>query len=122
MTHEQKLKERLARLKVWREEKIQAEQKAKAKKKVPFVVPGVARGNKVAVMEPKPCPTKQPAGRVTRSQAKRTAETENQWTVTSNPKTQLAGKKTVKVSKPTIHSFAPKGFVFTAPKGKFYQY
>ena len=45
-SHEVRLKERLAKLKLWREKKLVAEEKAKAQKKVPFVVPGISRFDK----------------------------------------------------------------------------
>ena len=119
-THEQKLQERLARLKVWREQRAQSDQKARAKKKVPFLVPGVARSNKLAALETKlneEKATSKPIGRVTRSQAsKKPVDAEKQWTVTVNEPIKVK-KPAAKNSKKENQSFAPEGFVFTAPKG-----
>lgn len=135
--HDQKLRERLARLKAFREQKMANEQKAKANKKQPFVVPGVARPE-VAKKEVKPpvktAPAPPPAAsRVTRSQTKKGSEPESkQWIVTTNkantkpaPKklTKPAETKASKVQPPpekkpeVVKSFAPSNFIFSAPKG-----
>ncbi len=116
-THKQELQNRLARLKVWREQRAQSDEKAKAKKKVPFLVPGVARASKPAMIETKFEATSKTTGRVTRSQAKKPVDVEKQWTVTTT-ETVKTKKIATKNSKKENESFAPKGFVFTAPKGK----
>ncbi|EFX72494.1 hypothetical protein DAPPUDRAFT_227521 [Daphnia pulex] len=108
-----KLQDRLARLKLWREKKTATEEKARANKRAPFLVPGVTRTTKV--VEAAPSTTmKQPSNRVTRSQTKKFVETEKQWTVSKNSTLPL--KKETKNSKKENESFAPQGFVFTAPK------
>lgn len=115
-THKKDLQNRLARLKVWREQRAQSDEKAKAKKKVPFLVPGVARASKPAVIETKFEAISKPTGRVTRSQAKKPVDVEKQWTVTTT-ETVKTKKLAAKSSKKEDESFAPKGFLFTAPKG-----
>lgn len=110
-----KLEDRLARLKLWREKKTAAEEKARANKRAPFLVSGVTRTTKVVEAAPSTT-TKQPSNRVTRSQTKKFVETEKQRTVTKNSTLPL--KKETKNSKKENESFAPQGFVFTAPKGK----
>lgn len=122
--HDVKLKERIARLKAWREQKLAEEQKAKARKKQPFLVPGVTRVEVPKKDPPKKdvnavkknvtIPSKPPVGRVTRSQAKKAVETERQWIVTANTGTRPATTK-------AASSFAPENFSFCAPKGKQYQ-
>jgi hypothetical protein len=107
-----KLEDRLARLKLWREKKTATEEKARANKRAPFLVPGVTRTTKVVEAAPSTT-TKQPSNRVTRSQTKKFVET---GTVTKNSTLPL--KKETKNSKKENESFAPQGFVFTAPKGK----
>ncbi|KAI9553990.1 hypothetical protein GHT06_019261 [Daphnia sinensis] len=120
LTHQQKLQERLARLQIWRQEKKASEEKARATKKAPFLVPGVAKVNK-AVPEITPLANIKVANtRVTRSQTKKPMEPVKQWTITSN--NSLSEKKQPKNAKKENEapknekSFAPKGFVFTAPK------
>ncbi|KAK4008083.1 hypothetical protein OUZ56_013239 [Daphnia magna] len=118
LTHQQKLQERLARLQIWRQEKKASEEKARATKKAPFLVPGVSKVNKAMVEITHSA--KVATTRVTRSQAKKPVEPVKQWTVTSND--SLSGKKKPKNAKKeneapkSEKSFAPKGFVFTAPK------
>jgi len=115
-SHDSKLRERLERLKLWRENKLAAQQKAKAKKKVPFLVPGVARLDKpvqdtrvltkTGKQGKETNPPKPLAGRVTRSQARNA-----KWTVTATKPTEEKENK----KKKEAPSFAPKNFVFTAP-------
>lgn len=114
ITHEQKLKERLARLKQWREQKVAEEKKAKANKKTPFLVPGVARSERMTAEAVKSAKSTV-SGRVTRSQVKKKEDTEKQWIVTDNkPSTaKKQAKQPVKATK----SFAPKDFIFSAPFG-----
>ncbi|XP_057374874.1 disks large-associated protein 5-like [Daphnia carinata] len=120
LTHQQKLQERLARLQIWRQEKIAAEEKAKATKKAPFLVPGVSKVNKAMVETIPSTSIKVANTRVTRSQTKKPVEPVKQWTITSN--NSLPGKKQPNNEKKENEapnnekSFAPKGFVFTAPK------
>jgi hypothetical protein len=109
-----KLQDRLAKLKLWREKKMATEEKARANKKAPFLVPGVTRTTKV--VETSSSATMKPSStRVTRSQTKRPVETEKQWTITKNE--TIPAKRQTKNSKKENESFAPQGFVFTAPKG-----
>lgn len=109
-----KLQDRLAKLKLWREQKIATEEKARANKKAPFLVPGVTRASKVIDVTSS-ASIKPTSSRVTRSQTKRPIETEKQWIITKNESAQ--SKKQTKNSKKENESFAPQGFVFTAPKG-----
>jgi len=146
-SHEVKLKERLAKLKQWREKKQIAEEKAKAQKKMPFVVPGISRldtqmkegkvssKDKTKATKPvravretrstraqteaslKPTQDLERTGRVTRSQVRNAEKTNSKWTVTSTK--PAAVKQNSAPAKPETLSFAPKNFVFTAPTGKF---
>ena len=109
-----KLQDRLAKLKLWREQKMATEQKARANKKAPFLVPGVTRASKVVEVASS-VSTKPTSSRVTRSQTKKGSETEKQWIITKNEIVQT--KKQTRNSKKENESFAPQGFVFTAPKG-----
>ena len=122
ITHEQKLKERLARLKQWRELKVAEEKKAKANKKTPFLVPGIARSEKMTTEATNSKPAKSTlSGRVTRSQVKKNGDTEiKQWTVTDIK--QPTAKKTAKQPVKATKSFAPKDFIFSAPFGMLLLY
>lgn len=119
--YQQKLQERLARLKIWRQEKIASEEKARATRKAPFLVPGVSKINKAIVEVTPSVNLKVASTRVTRSQTKQPAEPVKQWTITTN--NSQPGKKQTRNAKKENeqpmkeNSFAPKGFVFTAPKG-----
>lgn len=123
ITHEQKLKERLAKLKVWREQKMAEEKKAKAKKKQPFLVPTFApKAEPLAKRDPNTTIKKEtkavvsnPVPRMTRSQAKKGANVEKQWIVSS----QEPRKSATPVMPPPapVPSFAPENFVFSAPRG-----
>lgn len=113
--HEQKLQDRLARLKVWREQKKASDQNARAKKKIPFVVPGLTRSSKLILEANTSLPFKH-TERVTRSQVKK-VELEKQWTVTSTNKGGVQEERVIKNAKVGVKSFAPKGFMFTAPTG-----
>ena len=121
ITHEQKLKERLARLKQWREQKVAEEKKAKANKKTPFLVPGIARSEKMTAEATNSKPAKSTSGRVIRSQVKKNGDTEiKQWTVTDIK--QPTAKKTAKQPVKPTKSFAPKDFIFSAPFGMLLLY
>jgi len=146
-SHESRLKERLAKLKLWREKKIVAEEKAKAQKKVPFIVPGISRLDKLAKeakasnKEPtKPAASRPKVGRETRTTKAQAREPTNpaaNWEKTAirvtRSQTKNAEKtgsnwivtatKTTAVKNDSqkanteVPSFAPKNFVFTAPTG-----
>ena len=119
LTHDQKLRERLAKLKLWREQKVADEKKAKATKKVPFLVPGVARSEKMATEVASSSKSAKPiavSARVTRSQVKKNGDVEKQWAVTENKPPTV--KKQTKLPLQATKSFAPQNFVFSAPLGK----
>ena len=82
-----KLQDRLAKLKLWWEQKIATEQKARANKKAPFLVPGVTRASKVVEVASS-VGTNPTSSRVTRSQTKKGCETEKQWIITKNETVQ----------------------------------
>lgn len=71
--------------------------------RAPFLIPEVT-ATKVVEAAPSTT-TEQPSNRVTRSQTKRAVETEQPL------------KRETKNSNKENESFAPQGFVFTAPKG-----
>ena len=146
-SHESRLKERLAKLKLWREKKIVAEEKAKAQKKVPFIVPGISRLDKLAKeakasnKEPtKPAASRLKVGRETRTTKAQAREPTNpaaNWEKTAIRVTRsqtknaektgsnwivtatktTAVKNDSKKANTEVASFAPKNFVFTAPTG-----
>ena len=140
LTQQQKLQERLQKLKIWREQKIVTQEKEKAKKKAPFVVPCVTRSEKQVSeatvklnktigqtdrvtrskaaanskqKEFKAGPTK-PSERATHSQAKAAPAKSIE-----KPISKTLQNKTKKISsqKWEVKSFAPQDFQFTAPQG-----
>ena len=116
-SHESKLRDRLEKLKLWREKKVASELKAKSQKKVPFLVPGVLRRDKNLKDDNNPSSTIKPvSSRVTRSQTKNAVTSSNKWSITST-KPVMAVTAT-KEKKKEVPSFAPDNFVFKAPKGK----
>lgn len=121
LTHQEKLQERLVRLKEWREQKKMSEQKAKAKKKAPFLVPGVCKSNSrtpvedqnVSCIETKSCPK-------SIVQSKKILS-DKSWNVTLH-ESSVKKKSLNKPFKPESISFAPKSFNFCAQLGKFKQF
>ena len=138
ISKEQKLRERLIKLKAYKEQKLAQDQKAKATKKQPFVVPCFTRPEvakkdvnpPAKAAQPTVKATPAPSARVTRSQAKKGPEpAAKQWIVSSTKTTKAAPKKLTipdqraartpsEEVKPIISSFAPPNFIFSAPKGK----
>ena len=139
LTHEQKLQDRLNKLKLWREEKAAAQKKEKARKKAPFIVPCHSMNAKPEKSEKpgKEAPVfsvktserttrsqaakgtsaglTKPVERLTRSQAKKSV---NDVKKTPAPtRATNRAKKLASAQKWEVQSFAPTNFVFSAPQG-----
>lgn len=118
LTHQEKLQERLARLEKWREHKKAADQKAKARKKAPFIVPKVCKASNKTQGEDLNISCVSKASTKNTLPVRKIAS-DKQWNVTSNesakkkPENQLLNKP----FKPEFITFAPKNFNFSAPEG-----